>query len=81
MAGSVERRQGCSKSSTSESGTTVILAEQHAELALSMTQNVIVLERGTIVHSAKSVDMLKDTAAIDRYIGLRVAAVGSAART
>ena len=64
-----------------ESSTTVILAEQHAQLALSMTENVVVLERGTIVHSAKSADMLKDTAAIDRYIGLRVAAVGSAART
>ena len=77
----VEEIAGLIRKMIAESGTTVILAEQHAELALSMTQNVIVLERGTIVHSAKSADMLKDTAAIDRYIGLRVAAVGSAART
>jgi len=63
-----------------ESGTAVILAEQHAELALSMTADAIVLERGTIVHRAKSADLLKDTAAIDRFIGLR-SARGSAART
>jgi branched-chain amino acid transport system ATP-binding protein len=63
-----------------ESGTAVILAEQHAQLALSMTENAIVLERGTIVHSAKSADLVKDTAVLDKFIGLR-ATRGSAART
>jgi branched-chain amino acid transport system ATP-binding protein len=64
----------------SESGTAVILAEQHAELALSMTADAIVLERGSIVHKAKSADLIKDRAVLEQYIGLR-AARGSAARS
>ena len=32
------------------SGTAIILAEQHAEIALSLTRDVLVLERGAIVY-------------------------------
>jgi len=56
-----------------EEGTAVILVEQHAELALSLTEHAILLERGAIVHRARSADLLKDEATLDRYIGLRVA--------
>ena len=55
-----------------EEGTAVILVEQHAELALSLTENALLLERGAIVHRARSADLLKDHATLDRYIGLRV---------
>ncbi len=51
----------------------VVLAEQHAQLALSLTRDVIVLERGAVVHRARSADMLKDAAALDQFIGLKVA--------
>jgi branched-chain amino acid transport system ATP-binding protein len=33
----------------------------------------MLLERGTIVHRARSQDLLNDHATLDRYIGLRVA--------
>ena len=56
-----------------EEGTAVILVEQHAELALSLTEHAVLLERGAIVHRARSEDLLKDHATLDRYIGLRVA--------
>jgi len=56
-----------------EEGTAVILVEQHAEIALSLTEHAILLERGAIVHRARSRDLLNDQAALDRYIGLRVA--------
>jgi branched-chain amino acid transport system ATP-binding protein len=56
-----------------EEGTAVILVEQHAEVALSLTEHAMLLERGTIVHRARSQDLLKDQATLDRYIGLRVA--------
>ena len=56
-----------------EEGTAVILVEQHAELALSLTEHAVLLERGAIVHRARSQDLLKDHATLDRYIGLRVA--------
>jgi branched-chain amino acid transport system ATP-binding protein len=55
-----------------DEGTAVILVEQHAEIALSLTQDAILLERGAIVHRARSQDLLKDHATLDRYIGLRV---------
>ena len=53
-------------------GTAVMLVEQHAELALSLTEHALLLERGAIVHRARSQDLLKDHATLDRYIGLRV---------
>jgi branched-chain amino acid transport system ATP-binding protein len=56
-----------------EEGTAVILVEQHAEIALSLTEHAVLLERGAIVHRARSQDLLKDHATLDRYIGLRVA--------
>ena len=56
-----------------EEGTAVILVEQHAEVALSLTEHALLLERGAIVHRARSDDLLKDHATLDRYIGLRVA--------
>ena len=55
-----------------ESGTAVILAEQHAKLALSLTDSAIVIERGAVVHRAKSADMLNDAAVLDQFIGLKI---------
>jgi branched-chain amino acid transport system ATP-binding protein len=63
-----------------EEGTAVILVEQHAEIALSLTENALLLERGAIVHRARSADLLKDHATLDRYIGLRVTEGGAAKR-
>jgi branched-chain amino acid transport system ATP-binding protein len=56
-----------------EQGTAFILVEQHTDIALSLTQHAIVLERGAIAHSAPSEELERDTATIDRLIGLRVA--------
>jgi branched-chain amino acid transport system ATP-binding protein len=55
-----------------DEGTAVVLVEQHAEIALSLTEHAILLERGAIVHRARSSDLLNDHATLDRYIGLRV---------
>jgi branched-chain amino acid transport system ATP-binding protein len=63
-----------------EEGTAVILVEQHAEIALSLTEQALLLERGAIVHRARSADLLKDHATLDRYIGLRVTEGGAAKR-
>jgi branched-chain amino acid transport system ATP-binding protein len=57
---------------TADEGTAFILVEQHAELALSLTDNAIVLERGSIVHRARSQALLDDQATLDRLIGLRL---------
>jgi branched-chain amino acid transport system ATP-binding protein len=51
----------------------VILVEQHADIALSLTDRVILLERGQIVHSGPSAELARDTATLDRYIDLSIA--------
>ena len=58
-----------------EQGTAFILVEQHAQIALALTENAVVLERGNIVHRARSDDLWKDHATLDRLIGLKVAEV------
>jgi branched-chain amino acid transport system ATP-binding protein len=58
---------------TNENANAFILVEQHVEIALSLTQTAIVLERGRIVHSGPSAQLLADHAALDRLIGLKLA--------
>jgi branched-chain amino acid transport system ATP-binding protein len=55
----------------------VIIVEQHAELALSLAEQAILLERGRIVHRAHSAELKKDKAALERYIGLSVSSSDS----
>jgi branched-chain amino acid transport system ATP-binding protein len=57
---------------TQEGSNAFILVEQHADIALSLTESVLVLERGRIVHSGASADLLTDHAALDRLVGLRL---------
>jgi branched-chain amino acid transport system ATP-binding protein len=57
-----------------DEGTAVILVEQHAEVALSLTQDAVVMERGVIAHRAPSRALLEDAATLDRLIGLRIEA-------
>src|SRR4029077_13138782 len=45
---------------TKEQGTALILVEQHAEIALSLTDEAVVFERGAIVHRARSRELLAD---------------------
>jgi len=58
---------------TSEGTCAFILVEQHAEIALSLTQSALLLERGRIVHTGPSAQLLDDHATLDRFIGLRLA--------
>ena len=57
----------------SDDKMTVIIVEQHADLALKMTRQAILLERGQIVHRAASADLARDTATLNRYMGLSIA--------
>jgi branched-chain amino acid transport system ATP-binding protein len=52
--------------------TAFILVEQQAEIALGLTQDAIVIERGCIVHRAASAELLADHATLDRLIGLKL---------
>ena len=46
----------------------IILVEQHARLALELTQQVIVLDRGRVVHRGGSAELLGDPATLGRLI-------------
>ena len=48
----------------------VIIVEQHARLALELTERAMVLDRGQVVHRAASRDLLRDPATLDRLIAV-----------
>jgi len=53
-------------------GMATILVEQHTGVALELTEDAVVIERGAIAHRAKSADFAQDAATLERYVGLRV---------
>ncbi|MEO9298464.1 ABC transporter ATP-binding protein [Devosia alba] len=57
-----------------DEGIALILVEQHAEVALGLTQQAIIIERGMIAHRAASADLLKDSVTLERYLGLKLGA-------
>ena len=54
-------------------GMAVLLVEQHTDIALELTRDVLVIERGAVVHRARSADFARDTQTLERYVGLKVA--------
>ena len=52
----------------------IILVEQHTDIALELTNEAIVLERGAVAHRAPSPALAKDLPTLERLVGLRVAA-------
>jgi branched-chain amino acid transport system ATP-binding protein len=52
----------------------IVLVEQHTDIALELTAEAIVLERGAVVHRAPSRELQKDLPTLERLVGLRVAA-------
>jgi len=53
-----------------DGGMTVILVEQHAKLALSLTSHAIVLERGRIAHHSDSASLLRDAQTLSRRVAV-----------
>jgi branched-chain amino acid transport system ATP-binding protein len=53
-------------------GMATILVEQHTGVALGLTQDAVVIERGTIAHREKSADFAKDPETLERYVGLKI---------
>src|SRR5258706_2294101 len=53
-------------------GMAILLVEQHTEAALALTQDALVIERGAIAHRARSAEVARDQATLERYVGLKV---------
>jgi branched-chain amino acid transport system ATP-binding protein len=67
----VEELGAAIKRMLAQEGTAVILIEQHVEMALSLTREAVIMERGAIVHRAPSAELAADAATLDRFIGLQ----------
>jgi branched-chain amino acid transport system ATP-binding protein len=51
-----------------ESGVALVLVEQHARLALGLTNQAVVFDRGRVVHASSSQALLADSAALERLV-------------
>ncbi|GAB3776869.1 ABC transporter ATP-binding protein [Ramlibacter monticola] len=63
-----------------QEGQSLVLVEQQVAQALALTQRCAVLERGRVVHSARSQAQLQDLAALDRWVGVRLQADATTGR-
>jgi len=52
-------------------GMGIILVEQHTQLALALTSQALILERGRIVYRGESQKLGEDPETLVRYVGLR----------
>jgi branched-chain amino acid transport system ATP-binding protein len=55
-----------------EEGLALVLVEQHTEIALSLTEEALVIERGRVVHRARSAELARDPEMAERVLGLKV---------
>jgi len=53
-------------------GMAIVLVEQHTGIALSLTENAVVIERGRVVHRARSAELARDPAMAERVLGLKL---------
>ena len=53
-----------------DGGMAIVVVEQHAKLALSLTKHAIVLDRGRVVHRSESAALLQDPDTLHRLIAV-----------
>jgi branched-chain amino acid transport system ATP-binding protein len=53
-----------------EERMSMIVVEQHARKVLPITDHVLILDRGMVVHGGSSAALLADASALERYIGV-----------
>ena len=53
-----------------DSGMAIVIVEQHARLALSLTRQAIVLDRGRVVERADSAKLMADPERLDRLVSV-----------
>ena len=53
-----------------EEGMSAIIVEQHAQKILKVTDNAVILDRGTIVHAGSSRTLIEDPAPLELHLGV-----------
>jgi len=51
-------------------GMSAVVVEQHAQKVLGVTDSVIILDRGTIVHAGSSRSLIDDPAPLEQHLGV-----------
>ena len=59
------------KKLTAERSLALLLVDPHTEIALSLTEDAVVIERGRIVHRARSAELARDPEMAERVLGLK----------
>ena len=52
-------------------GMATLLVEQHAEIALSLTREALVIERGRLAHRGPSAELARNEALLERFVGVQ----------
>jgi branched-chain amino acid transport system ATP-binding protein len=66
----VQALAGAIRTLARDGGMAIVLVEQHARLALELTESALVLERGRIIHRAPSRELLDDPATLSRLLAV-----------
>jgi branched-chain amino acid transport system ATP-binding protein len=66
----VQELLGVIRDLVADGGMAVIVVEQHAKLALTLTRHAVVLERGRVVHRASSEALLEDPDTLHRLVAV-----------
>ena len=66
----VQELMGVIRDLVADGGMAVIVVEQHAKLALSLTRQAVVLERGRVVHRSASEALLRDPDTLHRLVAV-----------
>ncbi len=66
----VQELMGVIRDLIADGGMTVIVVEQHAKLALSLTRQAMILERGRVVHRSPSEALLDDPQTLHRLVAV-----------
>ena len=53
-----------------DEGLSAVIVEQNPRLILGMTQQAVILDRGSVAHAAPSAELAQDTATLDRLLGV-----------
>jgi branched-chain amino acid transport system ATP-binding protein len=66
----IEELLAALKRITRDEGLSAIIVEQHAQKVLGVTDDAIILDRGTIVHKGASSDLIADPAPLELHLGV-----------
>ncbi len=55
-----------------EQGITVVIVEQQVQEALNYAQRALVMSHGAVVHGAAASELMQDTSALERWVGMAV---------